>query len=164
MIYDVRDDFLDADDFNRILEVINSEGEVPWYHSAYQVKEDGMYFYHILYRNNRPRSSMFELFEDTVLKKMKVNSMVDARINLYITKHSKTMATHQDNHTYDMNHKTSIFYLDTNNGKTVLVDNDKEIKIDSRANRLVTFPAATDHYAIQQTDTSLRTIVNFNYY
>jgi hypothetical protein len=162
--YEIKDNLLTLDEYQGLVDIFNTEGEIPWYLSPYQVHNDGLYFYHILYRNNRPTSPLYEIFEKTVLSKIKVNSMVDARINLYIKDRSKQMAKHVDNHTYDMNHKTSVFYIGTNSGKTVLVDGDGEVEVDSIANRLLSFPSNTMHYAKPQTDHDFRYIVNFNYY
>jgi hypothetical protein len=55
---------------------------------------------------------------------------------------------------------TSIFYVNTNNGKT-LFKNGTEIQ--SIANRLITFPGTLMHTGCSCTDAKRRVLINFNY-
>ena len=55
---------------------------------------------------------------------------------------------------------TSIFYVNTNNGYTELETGEK---IESVANRLVTYPLNMKHSGVTQTDTQQRVLINFNY-
>ena len=55
---------------------------------------------------------------------------------------------------------TSIFYMNTTNGPTVLEDG---TEIECRANRLVTFPYNTYHAGTLCTDQPFRIVINFNY-
>ena len=57
---------------------------------------------------------------------------------------------------------TSIFYVNTNNGYTVFEDAD--LKVESVANRMLTFPAYMKHTGTTCTDQQIRIIINFNYY
>ena len=56
---------------------------------------------------------------------------------------------------------TSIFYMNTTNGPTILEDC---TEIESRANRLLSFPYDTYHAAVSCTDSPYRIIVNLNYF
>ena len=55
---------------------------------------------------------------------------------------------------------TAIFYINTNNGYTELEDG---TIIESIANRLVKFPANTNHRGTSCTDQRVRVVINFNY-
>ena len=55
---------------------------------------------------------------------------------------------------------TSILYINTNNGYTEFEDG---TKIESIANRLVSFPSSVKHRGISQTDEQTRIVINFNY-
>lgn len=57
-------------------------------------------------------------------------------------------------------YETAIYYLNTNNGKTLFEDG---TYVDSVANRLVTFPGTTKHAGCTSTDTSRRVLINLNY-
>ena len=56
---------------------------------------------------------------------------------------------------------TSIFYVNTNNGYTIFEDG---TKVESVANRMLTFPAHMKHTGTTCTDQQIRIVINFNYY
>ena len=56
---------------------------------------------------------------------------------------------------------TSIFYINTNNGYTKFKDG---TKVESIANRMITFPANMEHCGTSCTDKNIRIVINFNYY
>ena len=56
---------------------------------------------------------------------------------------------------------TSIFYVNTNNGYTLFEDG---TKVESVANRMLTFPANMRHTGTTCTDQQIRIVINFNYY
>jgi len=56
---------------------------------------------------------------------------------------------------------TSIFYMNTTNGPTILEDG---IEIECRANRLVSFPQTTYHAGVVCTDQPYRMVINLNYF
>jgi hypothetical protein len=56
---------------------------------------------------------------------------------------------------------TSIFYINTNNGYTKFEDG---TKVESVANRMVTFPSNLEHTFPPCTDEKTRVVINFNYF
>ena len=56
---------------------------------------------------------------------------------------------------------TSIFYMNTTNGPTILEDG---TEVECRANRLVSFPTDTQHSAVLCTDAEYRVVINLNYF
>ena len=56
---------------------------------------------------------------------------------------------------------TSIFYVNTNNGYTKFEDG---TKVESVANRMLTFPANMKHIGTSCTDEQTRVVINFNYF
>ena len=56
---------------------------------------------------------------------------------------------------------TSIFYMNTTNGPTILEDG---TEIECRANRLVSFPYDTNHAGVLCTDQPYRIVINLNYF
>ena len=56
---------------------------------------------------------------------------------------------------------TSIFYINTNNGYTEFEDG---TKVESVANRMITFPTNLKHRGTSCTDEKLRVVINFNYF
>lgn len=57
--------------------------------------------------------------------------------------------------------KTSIFYLNTNNGSTIFENGQK---IDSVKNRMITFDNSLLHTGTPCSDKSVRVLLNFNYF
>ena len=56
---------------------------------------------------------------------------------------------------------TSILYINTNNGYTKFEDG---TKVESVANRLLTFPANMKHAGTSCTNERVRVVINFNYF
>ena len=56
---------------------------------------------------------------------------------------------------------TSIFYMNTNNGYTKF---ENGTKMNSVANRMITFPSNMKHTGTSCTDERTRVVINFNYY
>ena len=56
---------------------------------------------------------------------------------------------------------TSIFYVNTNNGYTEFEDG---TKVESVANRMITFPSNIKHRGTSCTDEKIRIVINFNYF
>ena len=56
---------------------------------------------------------------------------------------------------------TSILYINTNNGYTKFEDG---TKVESVANRMVTFSANLKHRGTSCTDEKTRVVINFNYF
>ena len=56
--------------------------------------------------------------------------------------------------------KTAIFYVNTNNGYTLLKDN---TKIKAEENKVLIIDSKTYHAAVTQTDVERRVVINFNY-
>ena len=62
------------------------------------------------------------------------------------------------------NGKTSILYMNTNNGVTIFEDSKKEVE--SIENRMAIFPTTTRHTGTTNTDPDIpdRCVINFNYF
>ena len=92
-----------------------------------------------------------------ILNLLECKAMIRIKGNLYP---STETIVHHDNHTdYDFPHSGAIFYLNTNNGLTVLEDT---IEIKSIENRLLLFDASVPHHSTTCTDDKCRVNVNFN--
>lgn len=93
---------------------------------------------------------------------------IDDRIKFYIDSLIRincTMCTNQGKavrqamHTdFAVPHHTGIFYVNTNNGPTIVED----MKVDSVANRFLLFDGLTNHAASLQDDTKTRVNIVFN--
>ena len=142
----------------------------PWYYTSGVTSPDeidtrsedlGVYkFCHVFYANGKPNSDFYELVSPLI-------QVMDMAAIIYIRAFMCTytgapyvgpMHVDVDNR---KTHRTSIYYLNTNNGYTLLHDG---TKIDAVANRLATFDGTTKHAGITSTDVKARVVINFNYY
>jgi hypothetical protein len=57
-------------------------------------------------------------------------------------------------------HTTAVLYLDDSDGGTMFADG---TFVQSKKNRLVVFPNTTLHSSVSQTDSNIRTLINFNF-
>ena len=70
----------------------------------------------------------------------------------------KPTLLHTDN---ELDCNTAVFYLNTNNGKTIF-ENKEEVE--SKKNRIVIFSSKLKHAATTHTDEKIRTVININYF
>ncbi len=59
---------------------------------------------------------------------------------------------------------TAIFYINTNNGKTLIKENNKIKEISSLENRVVIFDGRLKHAGTTCTDAKNRIVINLNYF
>ena len=127
------DNFLLPNVFENIFKDITSPN-FAWFYQASQTKnkekKDDPYFSHLFYSDNQPRSGYYDSIMEPLLFSLdNVKSLMFARANLYVKKYQPYMSCY---HTDDAdgenkyNHKTAIFYINTNNGYTMI--GDKKIK------------------------------------
>jgi hypothetical protein len=167
--YEILDNFLDYKSFLNIQNYFVSNN-FPWYLNSIISKEtikennlkindqENFQFSHVLYQKNVLISPHFDIIK-IILEKIQMSSLIKAKINLQIgKKKSEKKLFHTD---FNFKCKTSIFYLNTNNGYT-LFENGK--KIYSLENRLLTMDSNILHTGVGCTDKSIRIVVNINYF
>lgn len=133
-----------------------------YYHQNQKVDygDGGEQFTHLFFADGIIKSTEIKLLEPIFeLLKTEVSKLIRVKLNLQIIENEiKPSMFHTDN-TIE-NATTAIFYLNTNNGKT-LFKNGKEVK--SVANRIVIFPSNLEHAGTTHTDTKYRMVLNINY-
>jgi hypothetical protein len=167
MTYKIIDNFLDEELYELISQDLKSSN-VPWYLREKDVtysntpKNKNGYFSFCYYNDFKPDHELFYTHMGPVLKKLNVLSLLQIRANLtFRDQDSKECEYHIDCDSDKLT--TAILYLTSCNAKTVLLINNKEVFIDSVENRIVLFPAKTQHKVIYQTDVHKRYIINFNF-
>jgi hypothetical protein len=102
-----------------------------------------------------------DYFLDKIYIKLGCNALIQSRANLSLKQCKNTrLFFHTD---YSFKCFTSIFYMNTNNGGTILDENQK-IKIDSVENTMLIFDSQTPHAQLTQSDTKRRIVLNINYF
>tara|TARA_R100001079_G_C4404728_1_gene132930 strand:- start:95 stop:598 length:504 start_codon:yes stop_codon:yes gene_type:complete len=162
--FEVKDNFLEKEEFKKMQELVRYE--LPFYYKRgvsrdlkpTEKSDDGYHFAHYFYFNDEIQSVSFGKVINPLLKKIKSFSLLRAKANLYpctpkIMKHG----WHKD---FPFPHKGFLFYINTNNGFTVLKDG---TKIESVENRALFFDAGEKHHSTTCTDDDVRLNININY-
>ena len=94
-----------------------------------------------------------------ILNQIDCRAVIRNKANLYPS--TETIIHHDDHIDYEFPHRGAIFYLNTNNGLTVLED---ETKVESVENRLLIFDPSKPHHSTTCTNDKCRVNVNFNFF
>jgi len=161
MNYQIIENFLPQEEFLNIQQQFNLEiNEFPWYFRKNMVEKDNFYFRHVIYNEYVPLSPAFQTIAKPILKKLNCISPITIRANLMIKQEKPFQSEfHVDN---ELECKTAIFYINTNNGYT-LIDKKKRIKIPCEENKILIFNSNIEHAAVSQTDEIRRIVININY-
>jgi len=171
----IKDNFLKQEDFDEIEKLImkpsNHTPPTPqfqWFFvDKIDYKEetvDKFQFVHVFYDDHNTASPHIEKIIP-ILELIQPLAIYRIKANL-LTKTSKIIENefHTDFTMSEEKMKlwtTSIFYINTNNGYTKFEDG---TKVESVANRMVTFPANLKHTGTSCTDETTRVVINFNYF
>ena len=166
MIYQIKDNFIDTQNFQQLSNHILSPS-MSWFfqHETTRYADDEPFFSHIFYQDMKPVSKLYDQAIYSILKNLNAGLVYNVRGNLYYNTGKKNKSARHIDVEYDgVVGKTSILYINTNNGGTKLYQKGKKsVFVNSVANRLVTFDSDTEHEAVWQTDTKTRIVINFNY-
>jgi hypothetical protein len=162
MTHQIIDNFLDEEVFEKIQYTMTKSLIFPWYIQNFIVHEnetidESLFLGHIIYSNNIPRSSYFEMITP-IVEKINPVTLVRVKCNLYpnIGKYIE----HEPHIDAISPQKGAIFYINTNNGYTILEDG---TKIESVANRMAFFDTSKLHKSTTCTNVKYRININFNY-
>jgi hypothetical protein len=159
---EVIDNFLDQEHFdhiqNHVLSPQFSWNLIPHVSSK---KENvqilaSYYFVHIFWANFQiePDAQIFT----PILNQIECRAILRIKANLYPS--TSEIIHHEDHVDYEFPHRGAIFYLNTNNGLTVI--NNQEVE--SVENRLLLFDPTVPHHSTTCTDDKCRVNVNFNFF
>jgi hypothetical protein len=162
MNYEIIDNFLQKEDFENIKNLIFNPN-FSW-NLAPVVTTDqenlpttsSYYFTHMLWSGFYidPQVQSFA----PLLNGMDCKSVMRIKANLYPS--TENISHHQNHIDYNFSHRGAIFYLNTNNGLTV-VENEK---VESIENRLLLFDPSKPHHSTTCTDEKCRININFNFF
>lgn len=159
--YEIIDNFLDQKTFDEIKNVLISHA-FPWYYCpyvAYQNPDKDPYFFfcHTFFYDNKINSEYYELITP-ILDKLNIVKLVRSKANLYTNVfHDARNGNHKD---FEYRHKGALFYINNNNGNTILNDN---IEIESVENRILLFDPSVNHCSTHPTNSKVRINVVVNY-
>ena len=164
----IEDNFLEQKEFDNLQIVIM--GEIFTWNYITRIDSgddvDKFQFTHMFYFNNAPTSPFLEILTPIIKKidpitlgKIKANLLTRTPNIIENTFHVDGDATYDEEKLKQLT--TSIFYVNTNNGYTKFEDG---TKVESVANKMVTFPTNMKHTGTSCTDEQTRVVINFNYF
>ena len=161
---DIIDNFLDQDEFDELQRMM-LHNDFPWYFNDEIVSDTDNHgafqFVHMFYDGYRPFSQNY-INLTPISVKLKPCAIIRIKANLHPrTREIEVHEFHVDFDPVKLTHTTSIFYVNTNNGYTIFEDG---TKVESVANRMITFPGNMKHTGTSCTDEQTRVIINFNYF
>lgn len=158
MNYEIIDNFLPEEVYKTVNEVMLGQ-EMDWnFNRGVNRPNDGFYqFTHVFYSNHQPVSRFYPLIQP-IIDQINPVAIVRIKANMHIQQPEKI----QHGFHYDVdNCITAIYYVNTNNGKTVF---ENGMEVDSVGNRLFVFDSNEEHTGTTSTDTLQRCVINFNYF
>tara|TARA_R100000908_G_C3722783_1_gene124913 strand:+ start:294 stop:773 length:480 start_codon:yes stop_codon:yes gene_type:complete len=155
----IEDNYIDAEKCLDLRLMMESD-IFPWFFLQGKVtKKDKLFdyqFVHIFYKNYSINSDYYERLSP-LIDKLKPLSLIRIKANLNpVSNELIKFDKHQDQF---FKCKTAIYYLNDNNGYTMIGDK----KVESKSNRMVFFDADQTHYGTNSTNCNNRMVINFNY-
>jgi len=162
-MYEIIDNFLTQDKFLKVKKsILNPEFSwnlTPWVSNLEEnLKMTSSYYFTHMFCSGLYVDPQSHVFVD-ILNQLEVKSLIRIKANLYpSTDNIEYQSEHID---YDYPHKGAIFYLNTNDGFTILEDG---TKVESVENRILLFDPSKPHNSTTCTNDKCRVNVNFNYF
>ncbi len=160
-MFEVKDNFLPEKEYINIYTLLTDE-YFPWYFNNYKTLSHtgelfDYQFIHIFYKDNEILSPFFKSLKPLIDK---LNSRTLVRIKANLNPITQELIKYKSHTDQDFKCKVAIYYLNTNNGYTMLEDK----KVESKANRMVLFDSSIFHYGTNSTNCNNRMVINFNYF
>jgi hypothetical protein len=164
----IENDFLPQKEFDKIQEFMFNSPKFPWFYGNKidSIEDDvnKFQFVHIFYVEFT--SSQYVNILSPILNRFQPLSIFRIKANLRTrTSKNEESSFHSDMDILSEEKRkqwtTSIFYMNTNNGYTKF---ENGTKVNSVANRMITFPTNMKHTGTSCTDEKTRVVINFNYY
>jgi len=161
--YQVVDNFLPEEDFKPIQDLMMGDSFAWHYHKAVTYVDEGkedkaFYFTHLFYSNPNITSDHIKTL-NPLLEKLDVKAFIRIKGNMYPNLNGYSpQEPHVD---YPYPHKGAIFYINTNDGYTILEDG---TKIASVANRVLLFDPSIAHDSTYPSCQKVRVNININYF
>jgi len=166
MNYEIVDNLLPQEELTALQGILTCN-EFPWYYqevvTSYNSAEteraaiENFYFSHQIMWDY-VKSPFFDIVRP-ILARLEHRSLIRVKANLYPRTSSRY--SHHQHTDYPFSHPAALFYVNTNDGFTVLEDG---TEVESIANRLLLFDGGTLHNSTTCTDSKSRININFNYF
>jgi hypothetical protein len=159
------DNFLPDNIFTSVNNMFHRE-DFPWFWAEAKTYEESSFmnpnpidnyqFVHMFYNYNE-RISTWNI--QPIVERLDIRAIVKIKCNLSPrTSEIVSFGFHSD---FDFDCKTSIYYINTNNGYTEFINGKK---VESIGNRMVIFDSKIKHRGTTCTDQKRRMVLNLNYF
>jgi hypothetical protein len=162
-MYKIIDNFLEEEYFKNISVMTTSY--FPWFmqeRTSGEGDEDrdkeNLYFTHMFFFESDWKSAFHNIVRP-ILNKLDIKSLIRVKGNLY-TK-TNELFIHNKHVDFNYKHQGALYYVNDNNGFTILNDG---TKIESKKNRLLLFDSSTPHQSTTCTNVPFRINININYF
>lgn len=168
----IYDNFLTDNQFNNLQNTLMS-AQFPWHYSDYKVggydannkttefnNKNIFSFVHNFYHNFSWQSPYAESLQ-VLLNALHPISLIRIKANLTTITNTPIVYEYHRDTPHLKKFKTAIFYVNTNNGRTIFASGQE---VESVANRLIIFDSDNLHTGTSCTDESRRVLINFNYF
>jgi len=171
--WEVKDDFLSPEEFEKTKKIIMGS-DLSWnysYNVAAATPEEEAYFMHMFYMGLAdkpsydddgnmvpPEKSPYYGVIEPIIEKIPHQILMRIKANLYVK--TENIVHHPSHVDTVFPSRAAIFYLNTNDGFTVLEDG---TEISSVANRVLFFDPTKPHHSTTCTDDKRRVNININY-
>jgi hypothetical protein len=153
--------FLSENQFKEIKnKILNND--FPWrIRNSMTDTDKNIYFTYSFFNDYEITSELYRPHILPILKKLNILAPIQIRTNLILNKLFDKSGWHVD---YNYDSTTAILYLNTCNGGTEFKINNEIKFVNAEENKIVIFPAKTEHRGCTSTDSERRYIINFNYF
>lgn len=159
-MYKIIDNFLPEEAFLEIRDNLMGD-QLPWTYNHSIVNDDEkekyFQFVHVFYSIGDPKGQWFDVIRPLISR---LDPIILIRAKANLTPRSSMVEEHGFHTDFDFDCTTAIYYINDNNGYTILEDGSK---IESVSNRLVEFDSSISHTGTTHTDAKVRVVINLNY-
>ena len=149
-------DVLDPDSLFLLQQNLQSS-RFPWIHAQTNKDSTNSYYVHE-FRDVNGIVSPYDFLIHPLLNILQPKAIIRVKANKY--NQTPTLEQHEYHQDYPYEHKSAIFYINTNNGQTQFIDT----SVDSVENSMLYFDASIQHRSTSTTDMPYRININFNYF
>ena len=158
----VIDEFLPRDAWGEILTWFYCE--CNWVYKSFCVGEndhpDDFQFVHVFWNPTKGMVSNSTSIISPIMQKINPTAWIKIKANLRMKTDSVRVTTMHNDFNNLSESMTSVYYVNNNNGGTYFENGSR---VQSRENRLVTFPTHLKHAGSSSSDTKERIVINLNY-
>ena len=161
-IYKIEDNFLEKGPFHQLQSFFLGGNTLPWGFGEFKVRKDNhlhnFQWVHTFWKEDKGIVSDYWSQLTPIIRKIDPATWI--RIKANVTPYNNEILKY-DLHC-DTHYKctTAVFFLNTCNGYTYFKDG---TKVESVANRLLTFPSYYQHAGTTCSDDKIRCVLNLNY-